>query len=190
MSDPALLASLPDRIADAIRAALPGLREVAAHAGRFDLEELKAFTARAPAVRVALLRVDAGVEVAGPAIQREAALAAFIVTRDAPSLPRDAAAATIAQALLGLVEGNRWGSPDLGQARNVAAENLYNAGTRGQGVSLWAVSWAQPLTLEAAPAPGVPVDLYYSWAPEIGAAFEPAYERLGAAPEVAPEVAP
>ena len=63
MSDPALLADLPDRVADAIRAALPGLREVAAHAGRFDLDELKAFTARAPAVRVALLRVDKGVEV-------------------------------------------------------------------------------------------------------------------------------
>lgn len=182
MSDPALLADLPDRVADAIRAALPSLREVAAHAGRFDIDELKAFTARAPAVRVALLRVDAGVEAAGPAIRREAALAAFIVTRDAPALPRDRAAATIAQALLTLVEGNRWASPDLGQARNVAAENLYNAGARGQGVSLWAVSWSQPLMLEAGPGPGVPVDLYASWAPEIGAAFEGEYELVGGAP--------
>jgi len=182
MSDPALLAGLPDRVADAIRAALPGLREVAAHAGRFDLDELKAFTARAPAVRVALLRVDKGVEVSGPAMRREAQLAAFIVTRDAPALPRDRAAAAIAQALLALAEGARWGSPDLGQARSVAAENLYSAGARGQGVSLWAVSWAQPLMLEAAPAPGVPVDLYVSQAPETGAAFEAAYALAGDAP--------
>ena len=47
---------------------------------------LKAFTARAPAVRVALLRVDKGVEVSGPAMRREAQLAAFIVTRDAPAV--------------------------------------------------------------------------------------------------------
>lgn len=186
MTDPELLAGLPAHVAAAIAAALPGLREAEAHAGRFDLDELAAFTARAPAVRVALLRVGPGREMSGPSIQREARLAAFVVTRDAPGLPRDRAAAAIAQRLLTLIANNRWSLADLGQAREAEAENLYSKGARGQGVSLWAVSWLQPLALEAAPAAGTPVALYVSQAPEIGAAHEDDYELIGSGAGGAP----
>lgn len=44
--------------------------------------------------------------------------------------------------------------------------------------------WQQPLILTARPATEVPLplELYVGWAPEIGAAHEADYERIGGEP--------
>jgi len=169
MSDPTLLARLPGVIAGLIHAEMPDLREAAAHPGRFDLDELRAFMARAPAVRVAALGIDQGTEAGGPVLWREIDLAAFVVTRPAPQLAAADAALAIVQRLLEFVPGRRWAETCLGQARAVAARNLYSGGARDSGVALWAVTWSQPVQLET-PAPGEPLpsSIYAGLAPDIG----------------------
>lgn len=169
MSDD-LLARLPGLIAAAIRVAAPGLAECAPHAGRFDLAELRAFSARCPAVRVAALALTPAPRAAGPQRRFVARIAAFVVTRDAPALDRAAAAAALVQRIALLAEGARWGEADLGPAEGVEASNLYGAGARGDGVALWAVQWRQPLALEAAPTAPLGLDLYVSDGPGYGPA--------------------
>lgn len=185
MSDD-LLARLPGLAADAIRAAAPGLRDCGPHAGRFDLAELKAFSARAPAVRVALLSVGAEARAGGPQRRWTARLAAFVVTRDAPGLDRAASAAAIVQRILLLADGARWGVAAFGPAYGIEAQNLYGAGTRGAGVALWAVQWRQPVAVETGPDAPLGLDLYVSDGPDYGLSaiddYTPFERGLGGAP--------
>ena len=135
---------------------MPELRDCLAHAGRFDLAELKSFATRAPAVRVALLGLGAEAEASGPTWEYDLRLAAFVVVTDRPGLPRQEAAIAITQRLVTLIGGARWGQP-VGQARRVVAENLYGSGLRDQGVALWAVSWQQRAMLYPTPATADPL---------------------------------
>ena len=159
-------------VVDGIAARLPELKSVAAHPGRFDLEELKRFALAAPAVRVALpglprveVRSDERLEVT-------AQVACFVVTRDAPGLPRDDAALAIAQGLLELAALNQWGvDAEAGfgvlPARELRAESLYSAEIDRAGVAFWAVSWRQRLILRQsvfAPSGPLPAELYVRFA--------------------------
>lgn len=151
-----LLSRLPGAICTAIAQALPELRDCLPHAGRFDLAELKSFATRAPAVRVALLGLGREAEGGGPTWEYEARLAAFVVVTDRPGLPRHEAAIAITQRLVTLIGAARWGQP-VGQAKGVAADNLYSSGLREQGVALWGVTWIQSVQLYPTPASAAPL---------------------------------
>lgn len=154
--DPSLLASLPQLICDRINTHLPDLRECEPHPGRFDLKELKAFMAKAPAVRVALLGIDRPREAGGPTWAHPVRFAAFIITKGTGALEGDAAAIAIAQAVVTLINGQRWGSNCLGQPESLRAQNLYSAGIRKQGVFLWAVDWTHMCQLHNGSVPTEP----------------------------------
>lgn len=147
-----VLADLADLIAADIAVALPDLASCEAAAGRFDLKELAALGAKPPAVRVAVLGIGAGKATGGPAFHHLVQIVAYIVTADAPTLPRDRAALAITERIVTLVHGHAWGVSALGEPEGVAADNLYSQGARGRGVALWAVAWRQPIMLGKVPA--------------------------------------
>lgn len=177
------LAKLPGVIAGQLHELLPGLRQCEGMEGRFDLDELKTVTARAPAVLVARLGATTPRPLAGPHWHYHLRMAAFVVTRDTLDLRRDLAAGTICQALLVRIPGATWGLAECGDARDVADQSLSGSALKAKGIALWAVTWTQPVVLEALPAPGqVALELYVGMAPEIGAAHEDDYVRIGGEP--------
>lgn len=177
------LASLPGAIAAELRELLPGLRQCEGMEGRFDLDELKTVTARAPAVLVARLGASMPRPLAGPHWHYHLRMAAFVVTKDTLDLRRDLAAGAICQALLRRIPGATWGLAACGDARDVADQSLSGAALKAKGIALWAVTWTQPVVLADLPE-DVPValELYVGQAPEIGAAHEDDYVRIGGEP--------
>lgn len=177
------LATLPGVIAAQLHQLLPGLRQCEAMEGRFDLDELKTVTARAPAVLVARLGAAMPRPLAGPHWHYHLRVAAFVVTKDALDLKRDLAAGTICQALLQRIPGATWGLAAAGPAQDVADQSLSGASLKAKGIALWAVTWTQPVVLEDLPAKIlIPVSLYVGQAPAIGAAHEDDYTLIGGEP--------
>ena len=174
-----LLAALPDLIADRIKVTLPDLKTCKGQAGRFDLEALKKKSVAAPAVLVSVLGFAQSEGFSGPSPSFLLEIAAYVITKDAMGLPRDTAAAGISQTLLRLVPEQVWGQVGVGAARDVRGIPLMTAAS-DQAVSLWAITWRQPITLTGAPlsAPQ-PVTIYVGQAPQIGTDFEHAYDQLG-----------
>lgn len=179
-----LLATLADVIAARVHAALPGLRDCRGMAGRFDLDQLKQRGVAAPAVLVSRLRIGQDVTVAAPHFLWEVQMVAFILTRDQLGLPRDVAAANIAQVLLRLIPDQVWGLPnDLGAAFNVAEEPLITTSAEKQALSLSAVTWTQPLSLSGLPvAPDIVPELYVGQDPLVGPAHIDDYSLITGAP--------
>ena len=183
MSDrPDLLAALPSTVAGAIRARLPELTVAEGAAGPFDLGELKARGLRAPGVIVSCLSASQGQTFSGDFTTFGLDMAAYVFTRDGLGLPRDIAAATICQAILGIVPGRTWGYEETGPAERVAARSLVTRAEKNAAVSLWAVTWRQPVTFVATPAgETVPIQLYLGQAPDIGLGHEDDYVPIGSA---------
>jgi len=185
MSVPAdLLATLPDTVAAAIAAQLTGLRTCEAIAGDFDAAELKRTGTAAPAVLVALLGARQEVDVGGyPLREYRLSMAAFVVTRSRADLSARAAGQTIAQHLLAVLPDSTWDVAACGPAQGAAMRTMVTRETRTAGVHLIAVTWDQPAILRDAPvAPDIDPALYYSRAPEIGAAHQDDYIEAEAAP--------
>jgi len=178
MSD--LLQALPDLVAAKVRTVLPALRTCEGTEGRFNLERLKSKSIPAPAVLVSIIGLRQREGAAGPGHRFALDMTAFIVTRDVPALPRDRAAAAIAQAICTLVPDKRWGRVECGEAERVEAQPLVTRATDGAAASLWAVSWVQPCTLALAPVPE-PIDpaVYLGQAPLIGEDHEDDYDLIG-----------
>jgi len=142
-----ILLDLRSAIVAGIAAGLPGLKEVKAHGGRFNVQELKAAAARSPSVRVACLGVQE-VQAAAEGVEAVTVWGAFIVSGDVHPTSRDAMTLGLAGALLPLLPGACWGLEDLVDgARAVRAENLFSRDLDAQGVSLWAVTWRHRVTL-------------------------------------------
>lgn len=181
---PDFLARFPGLVAARLHPLLPGLRTCEGMEGRFDLDALATVTARAPAVLVGWLGASMPRPLAGPHWHYHLRLAAFVITKDTVDLKRDAASATICQVLLQNIPGATWGIPAAGPAMEVVATSLSGSSAKAKGVSIWAVTWTQPVVLEDLPAQIlVPISLYVSQAPAIGAAHEDAYDQIGSADE-------
>ena len=159
----ARLNELLEGVAGGVREALPALKTCAVHDGRFQAAELRRWSLRAPAVLVAWLGTPRTETPGVPWTDCEQQLAAFVVTRDAPGLPRGKAARAIAAALLLLIPRARWGLSGTGAAERLQARNLFSAEIDKANVALWAVTWRQALRLEAAgdgTCPAMPEELY------------------------------
>jgi hypothetical protein len=130
-----------------IEAAVPAFRSVEPHGGRFDLDELKRFGAAAPAARVALLGVSPAQELASGAMRATVRAGVFVLTRDAPALPRDVAALVLVDGVLQAVRGNLWGLDTTERPQAMRADNLFGTRLAQTGIDLWAVSWEQRVHL-------------------------------------------
>lgn len=141
------LSEILDTIAAAIRAALPALKSCEAHGGRFDAQELMRVAAKAPALFVAITRVN-NLRLEYGERKAELMFAGFIVTKDTPGADRAQMALTILQALAGIIPDNRWnidGAESL--PTNIEAQNLFSAALDKKGVAMWAISWRQTFAI-------------------------------------------
>lgn len=130
-----------------ISEALPQLKTCDSHDGRFDLNELKRISTKAPAVYVAALatgdlRGDIGTEV-------PVTFAAYVITREERRMPRDRQARVLVAALLALINGNTWNDDNITEApMRVRAQNLYSARSDRDGVAMWAVTFTHPVRID------------------------------------------
>lgn len=148
---PTVLSDLPQNVCNKVAAILPDLKECKPHAGRFDIGELTKSGLAAPAVLVSVLGAKADKSFPG---RFSLQVAAYVVTKDGLGSKRDVAAANICQVLLASVPREVWAMDALGEAENVGMHTLISTKTKGKGVSLWAVTWDQPVTfVEFAPQP-------------------------------------
>ena len=126
---------------DKITLEIPSLVAVDAHPGLFDLNELKRITSLYPAVRVSFLSSNAVSEIENGENLVVFQMAATIATDDQAPKSKDEISLEILESLLALIPGQRWGITGASEARNVQANNLYNADVDLQGVAMWTVSW-------------------------------------------------
>lgn len=121
------------------------VRSVEAIAGRIDDAELKRMLANAPAAFVAVLGVPEADRNRSGQYELTATVVVFLATASRPGSPRDAAALTLATALLQIVPTNAWGLADANEPQGIRAENLYSTALDKQGLALWAVTWRQEI---------------------------------------------
>ncbi len=160
-----------DAIAARMAQAFPALKTCEVHAGRFDADELARISARVPALFVSCLGIPKVTNAGTEQADADAALAVFVLLGSSPGLPRDVAARNVVEALVVLVQNERWGLSGCGETREIRAENLYGGKIDAQGVALWAVSWRQLLRLGAScfdESGTVPSHLYLGIDPDIG----------------------
>ena len=139
------LETLRQAVVATLDAATPKQVTCAAHGGRFDLNELKRVSAKAPALFVAVLGFGDLKESHGE-YEAVVSWAAFVVTRDAPRVHRDKAAVALVDALALIVPDNTWGTDAcLNTPQNVRGDNLFNSTVDKAGVAMWAVSWRQSM---------------------------------------------
>lgn len=151
---PDLLGTLPATIASVIHAALPGLRECRAIAGRLNVEQIRQLGIKTPAVLVSRLRARQDKTYAGPHHSFRMQLVAFILCKDELGLQRDLAAANIAQVLMTLIPENQWGLfDDVAPAEGIAEEPLVSIESNKQGLALTAVTWEQVVSVSPFPSP-------------------------------------
>lgn len=129
-------------VVEAVKTAMPELRECGEQFGRFNLDELERESVRTPAVRVAVLKAKVTNAASG---QAEALLncAAFII---ADGKDRDAAGWTIAEAVAVLLHSSQlFGLTQLGAPSGVEIMPVVGVKLKQRAVSLIAVEWSQEL---------------------------------------------
>jgi phage gp37-like protein len=124
-------------------------RAVLPHGGRFDLDALRRYTASSPAVMVSCLGGSVVRGMGSAALDAE--WAAFLVAQDSVT-SRVTTALGAVDVLATTVAENPWGANVDGAPSQIRVQNLYSAGTDARGVSLWAVTWVQRITLDEEPA--------------------------------------
>lgn len=174
-----LLSRLPQNVCTQIKVHLPDLKRCEPQAGKFSLDELKKSGVIAPAVLVSILGAKQDRTFAGHSVEFPLRMAAYVVTRNGLGKDKDIHAANICQKLLSIIPSNRWDEPAFGEARDAAMETLISSQTRDNAVSLWAVTWIQPVTFfKEEPSP-LGAALYVSQSPAIGEENENVYEQIG-----------
>lgn len=176
---PNLIADLTDKVATQANAVLPSLRVCEPVDGAFDVQELKRVSKQVPAVLVAVLGARQAAAPVWPNIEFRMGMAAYILTNNHGAMTGTTAGLIIAQTLLTLIPEKKWGNPAFGPAQDVSWKNLNSRESRSLQVVLSAVTWTQPVILQASD-PAAPVDLqvYASRAPEIGAAHVADYTEV------------
>ena len=163
-----------------LSAKLPDLAACVTHPGPLTPEEITRSSPRAPAVLSACLGAAAAAESGDGRTDADLRLASFAVARDRVGVPRDRAAAAMAEGILEWLPRFRPGGGLIaGPPEQIRAENLFSVSLDRTGAALWAVSWRQRLRLGAAarpPAAPVQKKLYAAGAPLPAAKDAP--ERL------------
>ncbi|MGY3571965.1 hypothetical protein [Vibrio paucivorans] len=123
-------------------------QHVSRHSGRFDTkEEIERFAKKNNSVLVAALQTSNHETRVGHTA--DVSMVAFLVCR---AQSRDTDAGMVCELLstkvTKLVRQERWGINEAKQSTNIKSNNLYSATLDGLGVSIWAVSWTQNMSME------------------------------------------
>lgn len=145
--------ALREALVQGLEALLGADATVGVIGGRLDAAEMRRMSISAPAVYLAIL--DAGaLEIAGRNQWTvPVSWAAYVVTRDGPTMGRDEAAIALATKLLKGIAAKNWGNSALFKEvlpGSVRALNLYSGVVDSAATALWAVLWRQDckLTIE------------------------------------------
>ncbi len=135
-----MLVELRDAVVASLSANIPELKDVQPHGGRFTLDDLKRYSLKAPAARVAFVglrpsQLNSAGQLVGP-VQFMIAL----ITKGA-SADRDGL--RLAERVADLVQFSTWGLSNIEAAQVTGVENLYNTEVDSSGVCLLAVSFSQ-----------------------------------------------
>jgi phage gp37-like protein len=183
------LIDLREAIVAGIKAAVDSSLDVAAHSGRFTLDELSAFMVKAPAIRVAMLGVQAMTPVGEGGLDLDIQIGLYVATKDSGArLSRDTASLGLVEALVMLAHDRRWGVANAHPCQARTAQNLYTEAGRTKGVALWAIELSQTLRVcrdEALQSTALK-ELWVGFAPEIGSAHVNDYIHVETAPNVVP----
>lgn len=166
------LVELRTALVDDFKNFLPDMRSVEAHFGPFDIDELKAFSMKAPAVRVSILGGPMQ-----PVSTREQEvklqIAAYIVTASTAAMQADVAALAIGEAIVERLSGRsftRWSTP----ASDLRIDNHYSGAVRDKGgIALFSVSWQSQIVIGRDVARE-----RFELTPRPGQAFDPAEESM------------
>jgi len=155
----------------AIKRVLPALKTCEAHPGRFTLEELKAFAAKAPSAHVAMPNVRS-IRRQGDAIMVEVKFVGVVTARDtvveSVGLSRDEAVVNMITALIAELPRGTFGL-GISAPSDLRCDNLYDSGDRSKGVAMWAIHWTSTVQWLADTDDGIlPSALYFGIAPNIG----------------------
>lgn len=133
----------------AIAAALPSLKTVETHRGRFDNpQEIKRFAVKSPAVLVGCLGFKSLLREGG-LNQLACKFAFYVIARDVPNTPREVYCQTIAEGLAALIKDADWGLSNALAPGAVDARNIYSAQVDQLGVGLWGLSFEQAFAVDA-----------------------------------------
>lgn len=136
------LLSYRDAIVADIKATLKP-RTCETHRGQFnDAAEVKRYAVAAPAVLVAITAAPA--KAIGSGVQlMDASVALFVITKDAPKLPRDTGALALVEALQLELQDNFFADTASAAPRAISSQNLYSPAVDKLGVALWGVKFQQ-----------------------------------------------
>jgi hypothetical protein len=147
-----LLATTRTQIAAFIKTQLPSLKTCESHGGRFDLEELRRWGKKAPAVLVAM--TDASEAQLAQGVETMATYVIFVITRDTVAALRDVAAINLVQGILTMLPGQVWPpaeeeaeNPFVTEPERVSAQNFFSTALDAEGVAMWAISFRQTVSL-------------------------------------------
>jgi hypothetical protein len=123
---------------------------ISTHGGDFDLQELKAYAKRAPAIVVAIVKAQG--ENQGGLAYATATVFLGVLTIDRAGSPRDQKALQIVEALLNILQrspNQYWGITDfdVSQPDGVQAENMYSRKLDEEGTAMWGVVFHQSVHL-------------------------------------------
>lgn len=149
------LPALRNAIVETIRTEVPVFTSVEAHDGEWDLTEIHRHFGHHPrAARVVCPGIVSLEDIGGSLPIARARFVVFITCREQNVHDPDGkmthgdACMLLAQRVLALVHGNRWGCEALGIPEAVRASNLYSGNLDKRGLSLWAVEWEQNLRID------------------------------------------
>jgi hypothetical protein len=132
-----------EAVVNGLHAAVPALRDVQPHGGRFNLDELKRYSVNAPAARVAFAGMKpVGFDNVGRLIG-PVSMAVYLITtgKDGDALLLD-----LIEDVANVIRMNQWGLTDISAAKVETIENLYSSGAEAQGVYLAGITFEQQLT--------------------------------------------
>ncbi len=137
------LVSLRESIRCKLSDEVKDFAQVYTHGGRFDVEELKRWSVKAPCAVVGALGINSIDSEAGQPVAL-VEWGAFIVTKDTADLKRDVSALGLVEALLGIVTPlERWGDDAAHVPTAIKATNLYGGQLDKTGIALWMIGWTQ-----------------------------------------------
>lgn len=174
-----LLSDLPQTVCAMVKSFMPDLAACKPHAGKFSLVELKRKGLPSPSVLISVLGARQDTTYAGHATSFMLQMAAYVVVKDKLGAQRDVHAANICQLLLSFIPGQRWREDATGEARDVRMHTLVSSKTKDHAVSLWAVTWDQPISFFQPADNPLGAELHVAQAPAIGADHEGDYEEIG-----------
>jgi hypothetical protein len=134
-------------IAEKIEEIMPDDVSVFTHGGQFDLDQVKRYSAKAPAIIVACLRMGS-IEIQGGERVADLRWVAMILERNRDNDRRGVLALAKLELLTHLIAENRWGLDfTTAPATGFNAANLFSGAVDAKGLAMWAVVWDQKIDL-------------------------------------------